>query len=274
MPGPGVPAFVVATRGVNYYHLRVATGERDLHSGLFGGAALNAVHALAAILAAVTPVPAELRAGTAPPAPEELAAWSALEAGAEVLAAQGARPADPRAAEDFYLRTFASTAVDVNGIRGGEPSLQKTVLPAEAEANVSIRLAPGQDAEAIDAAFQRLLRQAAPAGAHLGIERWALNPPGQIDAGAPAIRLALDAFERALGVRPLLIRVGGTLPVVPALAGRGIPVVLSGFALPEGNVHAPNERLRAEYLPLGVRAVQETLVALGTLRAGVPERAS
>ena len=63
---------------------------------------------------------------------------------------------DASAADDFYLRTLAGPAVDVHGIAGGSPLLQKTVLPVEAEANVSIRLAPGQDVEEIAAAFERL----------------------------------------------------------------------------------------------------------------------
>ena len=265
MPRRDVPAFQIATRGVNYYHLRVRTGERDLHSGLFGGAALNATHALMGILAAVTRLPDELRVGIAQPSEEELAAWEELDSGAQVLAAQGARPIDGRAAAEFYQRTFAAPAVDVNGIAGGEAGLQKTVLPVEAKANVSIRLAPGQDAREIDSVFERLLREATPPGAELELERWALNPPGLVPPDAAAIRLALGAFERALGRRPLLIRSGGTLPVVPALTAKEIPVVLTGFDVPEGNIHAPNERLLAEYLPLGVTAARETFLALAEL---------
>jgi len=86
-----------------------------------------------------------------------------------------------------------------------------------------------------------------------------------VPADAPPIRLALDAFERATGVRPLLVRSGGTLPIVPALADRGIPTVITGFALPESNVHSPNERLLVEYLPLGVAAARELLSGLAGL---------
>jgi hypothetical protein len=68
-----------------------------------------------------------------------------------------------------------------------------------------------------------------------------------------------------LGRRPLLLRTGGTIPLVPALADKGIPTVLTGFALPGANVHSPNERLLARYIPLGVAAARETLLALGDL---------
>jgi acetylornithine deacetylase/succinyl-diaminopimelate desuccinylase-like protein len=266
MPKEGVPSFELGTRGLIYFHVKARTGERDLHSGLYGGAALNAVHALAQALAAVVSVPDELRAGVVPPTDEERRSWEELEAGAEVLAEGGARPLDEHAADDFYARTFAGPSVDVNGIRGGEPDLQKTVLPVEAQANVSIRLAPGQDVEEIGVAFERLLRGAAPAAADLEIDRWSAAPAGLIAPDSKAVRLAQDAFERVLGRRPLLLRSGGTLPVVPALADKGIPTVLSGFAVPGHNIHSPNERLLERYVPLGVAAARETLVAFRELR--------
>ena len=155
--------------------------------------------------------------------------------------------------------------MDVNGIVGGEPLLQKTVLPVEAEANVSIRLAPGQDAEEIALAFERILRDAAPAAATLDVERWSLAPAGLVDPNAAAVKLGQDAFEAVLGTRPLLIRSGGTLPIVPALADRGIPTILSGFDLPEGNVHSPNERLLVRYIPLGVQTSRELLTRFASL---------
>ena len=68
-----------------------------------------------------------------------------------------------------------------------------------------------------------------------------------------------------LGRRPLLLRSGGTLPVVPALVDKGIPTILTGFSLPGANVHSPNERLLARYIPLGVAAARETLLAFKEL---------
>ncbi|MGZ4440428.1 MAG: M20/M25/M40 family metallo-hydrolase [Gaiellaceae bacterium] len=266
----GVPCFNLSARGMAYFHLKLRTGARDLHSGMFGGAALNAMHALMQTLQSVLPgpdglLPEPLRAGIMPPTEDELAAWRTLQPGAEVLADQGARPADPTAAEEFYLRTWAGPAVDVHGIEGGSPILQKTVLPVFAETNLSIRLAPGQEVEEISAAMERLLRDAAPAGADLEIERWSYSPPGLVRPDERAVQLGLDAFERVLGVRPLLVRSGGSLPIVPALAEKGIPTVITGFDLPEGNIHSPNERLLLEYLPLGVAAARELFLGYDAL---------
>jgi acetylornithine deacetylase/succinyl-diaminopimelate desuccinylase-like protein len=269
MIAPGRPAFNVATRGLTYFHLTMRTGARDLHSGMYGGAALNAGHALIQTLAAVLPVdgrlPEPLRRGIAPPPEAELESWRELPAGANELAEQGARPMDPRAAEEFYVRTTAEPALDVNGIASGSPRQQKTVLPIEAVANVSIRLAPGQDPDEIGREFERLLRTAVPAGAALELEHLSSAPPALIDVESPAIQLGLRAFERAVGVRPALVRTGGTLPIAAALADRRIPTIITGFSLPDANIHSPNERLRAEYVPLGIAAARALFEELAGL---------
>jgi acetylornithine deacetylase/succinyl-diaminopimelate desuccinylase-like protein len=267
---PGVPVFEVATRGIAYFHVRVRTGERDLHSGMFGGGALNATHALMEVLAAVLPrdglVPEPLRAGMIRPSDEEIASWNELDSGGEVLAAQGARPADPRAAEELYIRTWVEPAVDVHGLSGGSPVLQKTVLPVVAEANVSIRLVPGQDDKAIAAEMERLMREAAPEGAELEIECLATAPAALVQPDDPVIRLGQDAFETVVGARPLLLRVGGSLPVMAALEAKGVPTILTGFDLPEGNIHSPNERFRVEHVSLGVETAKELFRSLAKLR--------
>jgi acetylornithine deacetylase/succinyl-diaminopimelate desuccinylase-like protein len=266
---PGLPAFNVATRGMVYAHIRVRTGESDLHSGLYGGAALNALHALTRTLAPVLPrdgrLPEELHAGVVPPDDKELAGWAELPAGAEELAARGARPADSRAAEEFYVRTLAEPALDVNGIEGGSPHLVKTVLPVEAHANVSIRLAPSQDPAVIAEAFEGLLRGAAPAGADVDVQILATSPPVLIDSETQAVQLALDAVERAVGARPVLVRIGGSLPVMAAIAERRIPTVLTGFVLPDCNLHAPNERMQLDAVDQGIAAAREILTAWSAL---------
>ncbi len=264
-----LPAFNLATRGLIYFHLSLRTGERDLHSGIYGGAALNAAHALATTLnglvAAGGRLVEPLRKGLVAPTAEELAGWALLPGGTLELESQGARPADSAAAEEFYVRTFAEPALDVNGFESGSPRLQKTVLPVEAIANISIRLAPGQKVDEIAPEVERLLREGLPAGADLEIERLSSSPPGLVSPDATAIRLGLDAFERALGRRPALIRTGGTLPIVPALADKGIPTIITGFGLPDSNIHSPNERLVADYVPLGIAAARELYLALAAL---------
>jgi acetylornithine deacetylase/succinyl-diaminopimelate desuccinylase-like protein len=266
----GVPLFDIGTRGLVGFDLVVRTGERDLHSGLFGNAALNATHALMHAIAALLPrdgrVPEPLREGIQPPSAEEREAWRELTPGAELLALQGAVPYDERAAEEFYVRTLAEPAVDVNGILGGKPGLRNTTISVRAQANLTIRLAPGQDVETIRAAAERLLREALPKGAELELTSEDSAPPGYVSPDEPAVQLALGAFERVVGRRPLLARSGGTLPIVPALGDRGIPTVLTGFGLPESNIHSPNERLLVDYVPLGVETAKELYRAFAELR--------
>jgi len=265
----GKPAFNIATRGLVYFHVTLRSGERDLHSGIFGGAALNAAHALITALGAVTATDGRLaeplRQGIQPPSPEELAGWRSLPSGEHELDAQGARPADARAPEEFYVRTFAEPALDINGIESGSPHLQKTVLPVQASANVSIRLAPVQDATEIATAFEQLVREAAPAGAELEVELLSSAPAGLVAPDARAVQLGLSAFERALGVRPALIRSGGTLPIVPALTEQGIPSIITGFSLPNANIHSPNECMLVEYFPLGISAARALLQEFASL---------
>jgi acetylornithine deacetylase/succinyl-diaminopimelate desuccinylase-like protein len=212
-------------------------------------------------------LPEPLREGIAPPTAEELAEWVELPPGAEALSEQGAEPLDSKAAEEFYVRTWAEPSADVNGIVGGKPGVRNTTLSVAASAEFSIRLAPGQDFETIGAAAERLLREAAPEGAELEIV-WQGANPGLVRADAPAVRLAQDAFEQVLGVRPLLTRVGGSIPLMPALTEKGIDTILTGFGLPESNIHSPNERFLVPYFAAGIDTAAALYTALGELPTG------
>jgi acetylornithine deacetylase/succinyl-diaminopimelate desuccinylase-like protein len=267
----GQPTFAIGVRGMLYFHVRVRTGTTDMHSGLFGAAALNAPHALIAALSGVLPGPDgrlrdELREGATAPTPEELEAWSSLPSGTDQLSHSGAVPIAAGAADEFYFRTFADTSLDVNGIASGSPDLVKTVLPVEARANVSIRLAPGQDRDAIRAAFERLLREGLPAGAELEIAVRNSAKPALTAADADAIRLVGAAFEHTVGAPPLLVRSGGTLPIYAGLVERGLPTLATGFGIEsECNVHAPNENVPENTVELGVATMREVFVRLGEL---------
>ena len=82
------------------------------------------------------------------------------------------------------------------------------------------------------------------------------------------MQLGLEAFEQVLGVKPLLVRSGGTLPIVPALADKGIPTLLTGFGLPESNVHSPNEKFLVRYFEAGVDTAAALYTRYGDLPAG------
>jgi acetylornithine deacetylase/succinyl-diaminopimelate desuccinylase-like protein len=265
------PEFVVATRGLVALDVEVRTGERDLHSGHYGGTALNAIHALAQALTALFPrdgrLPEPLRAGVTAPTAEEVAGWRNLPSGTEELRRVGAPPLDERAAEEFYERVFVEPSLDVTGILGGKPGMRNTTLVSRASAGITIRVAPGQDPEVLATAAEELLRTALPAGAALEILARDLTPPAVLPRDTEVLALARDAFEGVFGRRPLIVRVGGTLPITAALAARRIPTVMAGLALPDSHTHSPNERMLLETFPLGVAAARETYRAIGA-RAG------
>ena len=260
------PAIDTGARGLVQGPVEVRSGGRDLHSGLYGGAALNATHVLMDVLRAVLPGPdgrvrEELRAGVAPAGDDERASWARLPTGAEMLAEAGATEVTAGAAEEFWERTGAAPAVDVNMLAGGEP---RTVIPSVASAQLSVRLAPGQSAAQIGAEVERLLREALPEGAELSVEL-DLSDPALFDAREPALQLAAQAFERACGTAPAFVRLGGTLPLLAVLAEQEIPTVVSGFALGADAFHAPNESYRLESLRLGELTARELYLALAEL---------
>ncbi|HEY6076947.1 MAG TPA: M20/M25/M40 family metallo-hydrolase [Gaiella sp.] len=265
------PEFVVATRGLVALDVEVRTGERDLHSGHYGGTALNAIHALAQALTALFPrsgrLPEPLRAGVTAPTADEADGWRDLPPGAEELRRVGAPPLDERAAEEFYERVFVEPSVDVTGILGGKPGMRNTTLVSRASAGITIRVAPGQDPEILATAAEELLQTALPAGATLEILARDLTPPAVLPRDTEVLTLARDVFEGVFGRRPLIVRAGGTLPITAALAARGVPTVMAGLALPDSHTHSPNERMLLETFPLGVAAARETYRAIGA-RAG------
>ena len=140
------------------------------------------------------------------------------------------------------------------------------MLPVTAAANVSIRLAPGQqEAEIAGARSSGCCATPPPTAPSSRSSCCPRRPPGVVPPDARAITLGQDAFERVLGVRPALIRSGGTLPIVAALADRGIATIISGFSLPDANIHSPNERMLAEYVPLGIATSRALFEALASL---------
>jgi len=262
------PAITIGLRGLVQATLRVRTAERDLHSGLYGGSVLNALHVLMGLLAPLQPGPdgvlrEELRAGIEPPTDAERASWGRLPPGDVVLSEVGGRPLEGAGAA-YYERNGADASLDVNALHGGEP---RTIVPAQASATITLRLAPRQRATEIRAAVERLVRERLPAGAELEVD-WQLGDPALFDPSLPAIRLAGEAIERATGAAPALVRSGGSIPIVAALADRGIPTITTGFALADDDIHAPNESYRLRSLELGEAAAHELLHALAALPSG------
>jgi acetylornithine deacetylase/succinyl-diaminopimelate desuccinylase-like protein len=255
MASPDRPAITTACRGYVQMSLTVRVAAGDLHSGLYGGTKPNAIHALDRILAAVIPGDdfrprEELRAGIAPPSAAELESWRQL-------------PPSP----EFHERTGADASLEVNGVISGATEELRTIIPAVARANLSLRTAPGQKSAALGETMEALLREAAPAYAELDVWKHTADP-ALFDPDSPPLLLARAAFERATGVAPALVRSGGTIPILAALSERGIQTIVSGFALPEDAIHAPNESYRLTSLELNEKTSFALLEELGRLPSG------
>src|SRR4051794_41505757 len=188
MVDASTPALTLATRGMVFAHVEVRTGIRTAHSGMYGGAALNAFHALHKALGAVLAgpdgkLPEPLRAGVQPPSKAEIESWAQLPPGEDELAGVGARPADPAAATEFYVRTTAEPSLDVHRIEGGQA---RTIVLPVASADVSVRIVGGQRSDEIARNLEEQLRGALPDGAELSFNADRAEPSA-FDPESPAL---------------------------------------------------------------------------------------
>lgn len=264
------PAVMLGARGIIAASIAVRTARVNLHSGLYGGSVLNAVHVLNEVLQEILPGPdgrlrAELRAGIVPPSEEEIEAWRELPSAAALFEQIGARPIHSGSADSYYVQNWADASLDVNGIAGGDAEQVRTIVPSEAHAKFTMRLAPNQDAKGMAAELERLLRAAVPDGADFEMTVTSAEDPAVFDPAAAAVQLAAAGLADACGVEPALIRSGGSIGVLAELARRSIPTVVSGFLTIDDALHAPNESFRLESLRLGEAAARSIYARLGTL---------
>ncbi|MGH7460924.1 MAG: M20/M25/M40 family metallo-hydrolase, partial [Longimicrobiales bacterium] len=268
-----VPAIIYALRGACSMELEVHGPAHEIHSGHFGGAVANPLHALSTILsslhdstgrvaiqgfygrvAASDPGERAYLARVGPAAHE-------LEHAAAAPVTHGERGYSP------YERIALRPALSVNGIRGGYqgPGV-KAVIPASAYAKISFRLVPHQDPEEIEALAHRHFLQHAPPGVRLVVRSGVRARPALIDRTQPALHAAAQALQQSFGVQPVFLRSGGTIPVVSALVDDlRIPAPLIGFARPGDRVHSPDERFHLPHLFRGINTSIRLLAQLGRL---------
>jgi acetylornithine deacetylase/succinyl-diaminopimelate desuccinylase-like protein len=263
MFAPDQPTIGTGLRGALFTELTVTTGRHDVHSGLYGGAAPNAIHALCHILDAL--IDAEGRI-TIPgyydavrmPSDAERAQWAALpfdetayreqEIGAPALVGEAGFP--------VLERTWARPTLDVNGIWGGFTGEgSKAIIPAQASAKVSMRLVPDQEPRQILAAFTRYVEQLCPAEARVTVRALTIGAPVLVDPDTPIMQAAGAALRDVFGKPAVYTRMGGSIPIVSLFMERlHAPTVMLGFGLPDDNLHAPNEKMRLANIYDGIRA--------------------
>jgi len=272
MFAPNLPTLCIGLRGMVYMELDVRGARHDLHSGSYGGAAPNPIQALSEILCALKDHEGRIHIPgfydrVLPPAAKELEAWARLpfdeeeykrtEMGVSELVGEPGVP--------LFERIWARPTFEVHGIRGGFTGEgAKPVIPARAIGKVSMRLAPDQrPAEAIEQ-FKRAVESVRPRGVSVEIRCLSSAAPSLVDPDNPFIRASASAMTKAFGVETVFTRNGGSIPVVGLFDRQlGIPSVMMGFALPDDNAHAPNEKLHLPNFYNGINAVAAYLEELG-----------
>ena len=265
------PAVTTQLRGLVYMEVRLKAAVRDLHSGLFGGAARNAVNALARALAALHDDKGRVTVpgfydGVAELSPEQRAEWAALNYDeAAYLAKIGLRHPAGEAGREGLERRWARPTCDVNGIWGGYAGPgAKTVIAAEAGAKVSFRLVPGQEPEAVIAAFKRHMATLVPDDVRLEFDVFSSARAIQVPRDSRFVQAARTVLAEEYGRPAVLIGSGGSIPVVESLKRLlGLDSLLLGFGLDDDQTHSPNEKFEVRCFRHGMRTHARLLGHLG-----------
>ena len=256
------PALTTRLRGLVYLQLDLEGPNRDLHSGVYGGAVLNPLATLARLTAALhddtgrVAVPGFYDA-VRPLAPELRAAWAELGFSAQAfLADVGLERERGEPGWSTLERTWARPSLDLNGLWGGYTGDgAKTVIPAKAHAKLSCRLVPDQEPEAIARAVQEFVAARAPADAKLTWTTLGAEPPVEVPLASPWHRAATRALSAVFDRPPIAVASGGSIPAVAAIKRRlGCDSVLMGFGLDDDRAHAPNEKFERRCFDAGIRA--------------------
>ena len=264
MYADGMPTLCIGLRGLVYMEVEASGPARDLHSGLYGGAAPNAVFGLIELLAkaknrsGVIQVPG-IYDEVEPPSQAERESWASLPFNEKEFLKKevGAKKLTGEPGYSVFERIWARPTLEVHGIGGGFTGAgAKTVIPAKATAKVSLRLVPKQDPQKVIASFREFVRKKTPKGIRSDVRVLSSSPAVMVNPGHPAIQVAARAFSEVLDRPTVFIRSGGSIPIVGDFARHlGIPTVLMGFGLPDDGLHSPNEKFRLENFYQGIRTV-------------------
>lgn len=276
MLGREAPAITYGVRGLVYTEVRLHGADQDLHSGLWGGRAPNPNNELAKVLGRLwddhgrVTIPG-FYDGVRPIAPEERAEWKRLPFNAaEALKKIGLPPEADRGEDGFTAleREWARPTAEINGLWGGYSGPgAKTVIPAFAGAKVSFRLVADQQPAAIRDAFFEWCRRHTPPGCRWEFIDHSGGDPATVSTDSRYLRAASAAVEKATGVRPVLIKSGGSIPVAGMLkAICGLDTIFMGFGLDDDRVHSPNEKFELACYRMGARSHVLFIDALAGLR--------
>ena len=260
----GLPTLCIGLRGLIYTEIEARGPSRDLHSGMYGGAAPNAVFGLIELLAKMKDAKGKIQIpgmydDVAPPTPAEKRSWEHLPFNEKDFLKNevGSTQLTGEPGYNVFERTWARPTLEVHGIAGGFTGAgAKTVIPARATAKVSMRMVPNQDPEKIIAAFKKFVADNTPAGIQTEVRVLSWGPAIMVNPDHPAIHVAAQAFRDILGKETVFIRSGGSIPIVGDFAKHlGIPTILMGFGLPDDGLHSPNEKYKVANYYAGIMTI-------------------
>ena len=252
--GPGMPAITYGLRGITACEVTLHGPNQDLHSGVFGGSIANPVNALATLIGKLIDENGRIQIPgfydeVVELTPEEKKAFAALPFDeTEYLEMLGMSATHGEAGFSTLERRWARPTCDVNGIIGGYTGEgPKTIVPSKATAKISCRLVPNQQEKTIIASLESFLRENCPPGLRLEFTHWHGCPATMCDLNSPYMRAAKAAIEGGFGTAPVMIREGGSIPVVGTFKQLlGVDTLLLGWGQNTDNLHSPNERFSVD----------------------------
>ncbi len=260
----GIPTLCIGLRGLVYTEIEATGPMRDLHSGLYGGAAPNAVFGLIELLSKLKDADGYIHIpgmydDVKAPAPAEKKSWESLPFSEQEFLKKEVGSTQLTGEPGFTVleKVWARPTLEVHGIAGGFTGAgAKTVIPAKATAKVSIRLVPNQDPDKILAAFKDFVKSNTPRGIQTEVRVLSAGPAVMVNPDHPAIQIAARAFSDMLKRPTVFIRSGGSIPIVGDFARHlGIPTILMGFGLPDDGLHSPNEKYKVENYYSGIMTI-------------------
>jgi acetylornithine deacetylase/succinyl-diaminopimelate desuccinylase-like protein len=263
MIAPDIPSITTGLRGLAYWQVEVTGPNRDLHSGLFGGAVANPINVLSKMIASMVDDKGRI---TIPGFYDDVLDVSKEErdllgkAPFDVEEYKNAIDVKELAGEEGYTtmeRTGIRPTFDVCGIWGGYTGEgAKTVLPSKAYAKISARLVPNQDHEKISVLFKEHFESIAPSSVKVTVKPLHGGQGYVCPIDLPAYKAAEMAYEKVYGKRPVPVRSGGSIPIISTFeAVLGTKSVLMGFGLESDAIHSPNENFPLEQFFNGIETI-------------------
>ena len=269
---PDIPTLCVGLRGLLYTEIEVRGSKVDLHSGVYGGAAPNAIFGLVEILSKLKDADGKVLIpgfydSVKAPTDTELHAWASLpfdeeeyrkaEVGSDVLTGEPGY--------SVLYRTWARPTLEVHGIVGGFIAAgAKTVIPAKGSAKVSMRLVPDQDADDILKKYTDYVAKVTPKGITSTIKVHSKGPACVVNTDNPYARASVEAMHEVFGRDTVYIRSGGSIPIVTQFdKDLKIPSIMMGMGLPDDNLHAPNEKFHIPNFYRGIESIVRFFEILG-----------